>query len=361
MAKTPAPQAGAAYRGPANLSGKVAIVTGGTQGLGEAIARLFSERGAAGIVICGRNRERGERVASDISSAGCPTVFVEADLAKVADCRKVVATADERFGRVDVLVNAAALTDRGDIFDTTEQRFNEIFDVNVRGPFFLIQESVRIMRRERIAGSVVNIQSMSAHGGQPFNTAYCASKGALATLTRNVAHSLLKFRIRVNGLNIGWMSTPGEDTIQKKLKSLANLNDPEIRLQMAWSDPSDADFVPLELQRANTRFPFGRMQFRSFMSRIGCSVMIRGHERVVEGLRRVYGDPDAILLSLFSAGGATNEDLPPGSNYREVEPMALRIRHKNGVSRMTPFPIAYERYNDPEHNGFQRLRAGARG
>jgi len=220
MVKTPAPQAGAAaraaYRGPANLSGKVAIVTGGTQGLGEAIARLFGERGAAGIVICGRNRERGERVASDISSAGCPTVFVEADLAKVADCRKVVATADERFGRVDVLVNAAALTDRGDIFDTTEQRFNEIFDVNVRGPFFLIQESVRIMRREKITGSIVNIQSMSAHGGQPFITAYCASKGALATLTRNVAHSLLKFRIRVNGLNIGWMSTVGEDNIQKK-------------------------------------------------------------------------------------------------------------------------------------------------
>jgi NAD(P)-dependent dehydrogenase (short-subunit alcohol dehydrogenase family) len=219
MADTTAPEAGAsarpAYRGPANLSGKVAIVTGGTQGLGEAIARLFAERGAAGIVICGRNAKGGERVASDISSSGCPTVFVQADLAKVADCRKVVAKADERFGRVDALVNAAALSDRGDIFDTTEQRFNEIFDVNVRAPFFLIQESVKIMRRQRIAGSIVNIQSMSAHGGQPFITAYCASKGALATLTRNVAHSLLKFRIRVNGLNIGWMASPGEDRIQK--------------------------------------------------------------------------------------------------------------------------------------------------
>jgi NAD(P)-dependent dehydrogenase (short-subunit alcohol dehydrogenase family) len=219
MAKSSAPAAGAsagpAYRGPGHLSGKVAIVTGGTQGLGEAIARLFGERGAAGIVICGRNAKGGERVASEISAAGCPTVFVQADLAKVADCRKVVAKADERFGRVDALVNAAALTDRGNIFDTTEERYNEIFDVNVRGPFFLIQESVRIMQREKIAGSIVNIQSMSAHGGQPFNTAYCASKGALATLTRNVAHSLLKFRIRVNGLNIGWMSTPGEDHIQK--------------------------------------------------------------------------------------------------------------------------------------------------
>ena len=156
MARTPAPEAAAsarpAYRGPANLNGKIAVVTGGTQGLGEAIARLFAERGAAGIVICGRNAQRGERVASDISSAGCPTVFVKADLASVADCRKVVAKADERFGRVDALVNAAALTDRGDIFDTTEERYNEIFDVNVRAPFFLIQETVRIMRREKIAG-----------------------------------------------------------------------------------------------------------------------------------------------------------------------------------------------------------------
>ena len=217
MAKTPAAAAPAraAYRGPANLSGKIAIVTGGTQGVGEAIARLFAERGAAGMVICGRNTESGERVAKEIAATGCPDVFVKADLAKVADCRKVVAEADKRFGRVDALVNAAGLSDRGDIFDTTEERFNEIFNVNVRAPFFLIQETVRIMRREKIAGSIVNIQSMSAHGGQPFITAYCASKGALATLTRNVAHSLLKFRIRVNGLNIGWMSTPGEDRIMK--------------------------------------------------------------------------------------------------------------------------------------------------
>ena len=219
MVASSAPEAAASgrepYRGPASLAGKIAVVTGGTQGLGEAIARLFAERGAAGLIICGRNSDNGARVAKEISAAGCPTVFVKADLAKVADCRMVVGEADKRFGRVDALVNAAALTDRGDIFDTTEERYNEIFDVNVRAPFFLIQEAVRIMRREKIAGAIVNIQSMSGHGGQPFITAYCASKGALATLTRNVAHSLLKFRIRVNGLNIGWMSTPGEDRIMK--------------------------------------------------------------------------------------------------------------------------------------------------
>jgi NAD(P)-dependent dehydrogenase (short-subunit alcohol dehydrogenase family) len=205
----------AEYRGPANLNGKVAVITGGSQGLGEAIARLFAERGAAGLIICGRNVANGERVAAEIEATGCPTAFVKADLEVVADCRKVIAEADRRFRRVDVLVNAAGLTDRGNIFETTEERFNEIFNVNVRAPFFLIQEAVKIMRREKIAGSIVNIQSMSAHGGQPFITAYCASKGALATLTRNVAHSLVKFRIRVNGLNIGWMATPGEDRIMK--------------------------------------------------------------------------------------------------------------------------------------------------
>jgi NAD(P)-dependent dehydrogenase (short-subunit alcohol dehydrogenase family) len=203
------------YHGPANLNGRIAVVTGGSQGLGEAIARLFAERGAAGLVICGRNQANGERVAAEIEATGCPALFVAADLANVADCRKVIAEADRLFKRIDVLVNAAGLTDRGNIFETTEERFDEIFNVNVRAPFFLIQETAKIMRRDKIAGSIINIQSMSAHGGQPFITAYCSSKGALATLTRNVAHSLIKFRIRVNGLNIGWMATPGEDRIMK--------------------------------------------------------------------------------------------------------------------------------------------------
>src|SRR5271168_3284134 len=152
MARTPAPEAAAsarpAYRGPANLSGKIAVVTGGSQGLGEAIARLFAERGSAGLVICGRNTANGERVAEEISATGCPTHFVNADLAKVAECRKVIAEADRRYGRIDVLVNAAALTDRGNIFDTTEERFDEIFDVNVRAPFFLIQGAALVLKRD---------------------------------------------------------------------------------------------------------------------------------------------------------------------------------------------------------------------
>ncbi len=122
----------APYDGPGYLKGKYAVVTGGTQGVGEAIARLFAERGAAGLVVCGRNAANGARVAASISETGCPTYFVRADLSNVADGRAVIGEADRRFGRIDALVNAAGVTDRGNIFDTTEERYNEIFDVNVR-------------------------------------------------------------------------------------------------------------------------------------------------------------------------------------------------------------------------------------
>jgi NAD(P)-dependent dehydrogenase (short-subunit alcohol dehydrogenase family) len=198
-----------------SLSGKVAVVTGGTQGLGQAIAEAFAAAGAAGLVICGRSRDKGARIADELSARGCRTVFVQADLAVVADCRAVIAAADEAFGRLDVLVNAAGNTERGTILNTTEATFDEIFAVNARAPFFLMQEAARLMLRERIAGSIVNIQSMAAHGGQAFIAAYSASKAALAGLTRNTAHALVNHRIRVNGLNIGWMATPGEDAIMR--------------------------------------------------------------------------------------------------------------------------------------------------
>ena len=197
------------------FAGKVVVITGGTQGLGEATARLLAERGAAGLVLCGRSAERGWEIAEEIAGQGCPAEFVRADLARVEDCAQVIGAADQSFGRIDVLVNCAGLTERGTILDTTPELFDRMFAVNVRAPFFLMQGAARVMTRERIPGAMVNILSMSSHGGQPFICPYSASKGALATLTRNVAFSLMRDRIRVNGLNIGWTDTPGEHQIQK--------------------------------------------------------------------------------------------------------------------------------------------------
>ena len=198
------------------VDGKVCVVTGGTQGLGAAIARRLAEGGAAGVVTCGRGEAKGAAVAEATQrDTGAPVQFVRADLERVEDCRAVIAAADARFGRLDVLVNAAGLTDRGDILTTSPELFDRMFAVNVRAPFFLMQDAVKVMLRERAEGSIVNILSMSGHGGQSFLTAYSASKTALGALTRNVAFSLLPNRIRVNGLNIGWMDTPGEHAIQK--------------------------------------------------------------------------------------------------------------------------------------------------
>ncbi|WP_439622879.1 SDR family oxidoreductase [Shinella sp.] len=199
-----------------SLKGKIAVVTGGTQGLGAAIATLFAERGVAGIVTCGRSAEKGEARAGEIANAsGVGVHFVQADLSRVEDCRRVVAEADRAFGRVDILVNAAGNTNRGTILDTDPALFDLIFAVNVRAPFFLMQEAIKVMRREGREGAIVNISSMSSMGGQPFIAPYCASKGALDTLTRNTAYALLRNRIRVNSLNIGWMASDGEDQTQR--------------------------------------------------------------------------------------------------------------------------------------------------
>lgn len=217
---------------------KVAIVTGGTQGLGAAIAWQFALSGAKAVFTCGRNAEKGQSVAKNIQDqTGVPVYFIEADLADITTCRKLIARCDQNFGRLDVLVNAAGLTDRGNLLDTSEELFDRMFAINTKAPFFLMQEAVKIMIRESIEGAIVNIGSTSALAGQPFIAPYCASKGALATLTRNSGYALMRNKIRVNQLNIGWMASDGEDRIQREYHG------------------ADADW----LEKAAAEQPFGRL------------------------------------------------------------------------------------------------------
>ena len=198
-----------------SMDGKIAVVTGSTQGLGETITHLFADRGVKGLVIAGRNAKNGARVKSDLEKKGVKTVFVEADLGKVEDTRQLVAACAKEFGRIDALVNAAGMTDRGTIWDTSPELFDQMYAINVRAPFFLMQDALHLMKKTKTSGTIVNILSVSGYGGQDFITAYCGSKGSLAILTKNIAYSVLNYRIRVNGLNIGWMDTPGEDRIMK--------------------------------------------------------------------------------------------------------------------------------------------------
>ncbi len=142
---------------------------------------------------------------------------------------------------------------------------------------------------------------------------------------------------------------PRAAALAEKWKDLSSLNDPDLRFQMMWSDPSDTEVVPDELQAAAARFGYGSQQFRQFLARIGASVLVRGHERIVDGFRSTFDDT---LFTLFSAGGSKSQDLPEDSNYREVTPMGLTIRWRDGVSRVTPFAIDWSRYSDPTRNRF---------
>lgn len=143
-----------------------------------------------------------------------------------------------------------------------------------------------------------------------------------------------------------------KDKLMEKWADLSMLNHPEVRFQMLWSDPSQAEVIPKSLQEESARFPFGRLQFANFMATVGCNVMVRGHTKVTEGFRTVIDDGNNLLLNLFSAGGEHNDDLPSQSSYRNVHPKALTIRYKDGKMEATPWVIDYESYNSPVYNRF---------
>lgn len=145
---------------------------------------------------------------------------------------------------------------------------------------------------------------------------------------------------------------PRDATLRDRYRDLSSLNDPNIRFEMMWSDPSTADVVPEELQAGSARFSFGREQARAFMHRIGVRTIIRGHEKVKEGFTVAFDEPDLRVMTLFSAGGADNFDLPERSSYRSVIPTALTIRYRDGRTDIEPWVIDYASYNDPAVNGF---------
>jgi NAD(P)-dependent dehydrogenase (short-subunit alcohol dehydrogenase family) len=196
--------------------GTHAVITGGTQGLGLAVARRLVREGAPTIVLAGRRPELGERAAAEVRALGAECLFVKTDVAVPEDCLRLVDAAIERFGTVNALVNSAATTDRGTLLDTTVEMWESHMNTNARGPFLLMQRMVGHLVEKKQPGSIVNILSQSAHCGQSFLVPYSASKATLAILTKNVANAFATKKIRCNGIMAGWMDTPGESDIQKR-------------------------------------------------------------------------------------------------------------------------------------------------
>jgi NAD(P)-dependent dehydrogenase (short-subunit alcohol dehydrogenase family) len=192
----------------------ITIISGGTQGLGEAVARRHASQGATGLVLVGRSSDRGQALALELTDAGTPAIYVQADLSEEGAATAVVAAAAERFGTVNGVVNVAAKTTRATLFDDTTEHFDAMFALNTKAPYFLIQAAAKLMIETGATGSIVNVGSTSGHGGQTKLTAYCMSKGAMTIMTKNLAFGLMRHNIRVNQINPGWMDTESEHWTQ---------------------------------------------------------------------------------------------------------------------------------------------------
>jgi NAD(P)-dependent dehydrogenase (short-subunit alcohol dehydrogenase family) len=196
----------------ARLENRIAVITASGAGMGEGIARLFASEGAY-VLISDINETNGAAVAESIVSTGGEAIFQRADVSSEADCRLLINRAVEHFGRIDVLVNNAGISTRGNIENTTLEMWDKIFATNVRGAFVCMQQAVTYMKAQR-RGSIINIGSINAYIGEPKLMAYSAAKGALMTLTRNTASSLNQYGIRVNLINPGWTLTPNEQRVK---------------------------------------------------------------------------------------------------------------------------------------------------
>ena len=209
------------------LKDKVIIVTGSTTGIGEAIARRCVAEGAR-VLIHGTRRDAGEQVASSLGSAA--SLYID-DLSDADAAPRLIASALTAFGKIDGLVNNAAWLVRSNIHTTNAELFDRAMAINVRAPLLLIQAALKSM--EATQGSVLNIGSINAYTGEANQLAYSISKGALMTLSRNLADALGRQGVRVNHFNVGWVLTANE----YKLKISEGL-DPH------WSEHIPAAFAP---------------------------------------------------------------------------------------------------------------------
>ncbi len=189
------------------LSGKVAVVTGASKGIGASIAQHLAAEGAAVVVNYSTSREGADKVVAEVERRGGKAVAVQADVARRADIQRLFAEAKRAFGRVDILVNNAGVFEFAPIEEVTAEHFHRQFDLNVLGLLLTTQEALRYLGPE--GGSIINVSSVVATLAPPTASVYSATKAAVDTVTRSLAKELGPRRIRVNSINPGMIETEG--------------------------------------------------------------------------------------------------------------------------------------------------------
>lgn len=183
-----------------------AIVTGGGRGIGRAISlRLASE--GADVLLLGRTLEALQAVAREVSDSGGTAWFLQADVSVAADVDAAVGAALERWGRLDVLANNAAIDDRAPLLDIEEADWDRVIAVDLKGPFLLSQRVARAMVRTASGGAIVNVASVDAFGYDGQYASYAAAKAGLLSLTRSMAVELARHEIRTNSVSPAWTAT----------------------------------------------------------------------------------------------------------------------------------------------------------
>jgi glucose 1-dehydrogenase len=200
------------------LEEKVAIVTGSSQGIGQAIAIRFAQEGADVVINYNRNPGGAQDALGQVEAAGRRGLIVQANLSSTADVRRLVSTAAEHFGRVDILVNNAGVETHAPFWEVTEEDYDRVLNTNLKGVFFATQAMVQHLMQQKRRGKIVNISSVHEELPFPNFAAYCASKGGLKMLTRNLSVELGPLGININSIAPGAIETP----INTKL-----LNDPK--------------------------------------------------------------------------------------------------------------------------------------
>jgi NAD(P)-dependent dehydrogenase (short-subunit alcohol dehydrogenase family) len=189
-----------------DFNDRVAVVTGGTSGIGLATARMLLESGAK-VLIVGRDRAKGELIIKESGPHRGNLKFICADVSSVTECESTIAMAVKFFGRIDILINSAGVYSEKLIGDVSEDEYDYIMDINVKGTYFMCKYAIPELEKSE-AGAIVNVSSDSGLQGTLHATAYCASKGAVTIFTKSLALELASNNIRVNCVCPGDVATP---------------------------------------------------------------------------------------------------------------------------------------------------------